>query len=149
MCPWHEVGCRPPYEHPSGRVIEHDGIACPFEQFAKIVCTCDVLEETSPGQIVFGVSRFAEIAYGVVGLDVGVHTQEEDCKAHPQIPFLHVEHGVQVFCPGKHHYAGTQKTAVHQIECGSHGSDAQWHTAVALEKEGEDSAPVNVVHDVE
>ena len=145
----HEVCRRPPHEHPCGRVAQEDGKSRPLEQFAQIVGTGHIVEHASLGQVVVGVARLAQVAYGVVSLHVGVHSQEEEHNAHPEVPVLGIVAEVGVGVLGEEHYACAKQGTVHGIEPCTHGNDGQGHAALALQQGGEDETTVHIVQGVE
>lgn len=108
MGSWHQIGSCPPYKQPRGGIVEKDGKACPLQQFTKIVGTGHIVKQSSLGQVMIRIARFAQIANGVVGLHVGVHSREEEYYAHPEVPIAGIRSNVRVRFLGKSHHAGTQ-----------------------------------------
>ena len=140
----YEVGECPPGKQGAAGTPGQDGETTPFHQFAEIVGGSNVVEHTSFGQVVVGITRFTEMADDVIRLPVDPHAgKEQDCSGD-ELRCGQPLDRIHIF-GGEVEYPHTLYITSQQVEYDPHRHNTGGHLAFPLDKQWKDEGPLEIM----
>ena len=137
---WHEVAATEPEEEESGNRPGEDSKTEPLGDFTQIVGAGNVPVETLLGQVVVGVTRFAQMANDMIGMHVDNPAREEDDGTDNELrraqPFGCVH--LRIILRREMEEPEALDITVDEVPDNRKEHDDHRHFAFSLQKEGED-----------